>query len=264
MIDNIILVRHDNAGKYEYIPELPNVTETLCLIIDSNNNIKWSKFPECPKLPELLHFNDNRLGIGREPLYNYIVDIGIPKNTVSTGLHIGDGECGFSLGNGTKDGFIPMIIGMGHDECDAGLYLLARSGNKEESDNPLIVLDARTRDDVPITNRPLLGIGSYSPGYYFIVNKNGNIHTTQSLIDKSTKPKTDKYNINLDNLKFLDCQLSDNKIYYRKSSIKKLDENIIKDDGIDIYQLIYGLLNIVQQQNEKINNLENTLKRIEK
>lgn len=258
MTDNLILIRKNDTEKYVYIPELKASNKPLYLTINPDNSITWEGFPI---VDNSVYYDKNRIGIGRLPLHNYIVDIAIPHNNIATGLHIGDGNYGFSLGNGTSNGFIPMIIGMGSDEYDQGLYFLARSGNKEASDSPLIVFDARTRDDIPIDNRPLLGIGTYLSGYHLLVNNNGNIHTKHQIIDKSLRHKGENYSINIDNLNNFYLHKDNSTLYYRKKDIEQLDENIIKDDGIDIYQLVYSLLNIVQQQNKKIKNLELLIKR---
>lgn len=127
-------------------------------------------------LKGLIYFKGNQIGIGREPLFSYIFDIAIPKNTVMTAFHIGDGKRGFSMGNGTTEGFLPEIIGMGQNEQDAGLYLLGRAGNGKASDIPLIILDGRNCEDASLINRPILGITSAKyDNYYVIVDHDGKI-----------------------------------------------------------------------------------------
>ena len=121
-----------------------------------------------------VYYKDERIGIGRAPLYEYKFDIEVPKNTLLTAFHIGDGSHGFSMGNGTSQGFIPEIIGMGDDENDAGLYFVGRSGNDVSSDIPLIIIDGRNANNNKLSNRPIFGITSAEyNNYKFIVDKNG-------------------------------------------------------------------------------------------
>jgi|GEM_PF-2277746 len=126
-----------------------------------------------------LYCSDDRIGFGRKPLKTYKFDIAVPKNTLTTALHIGDGSFGFSMGNGTSQGFIPQIIGMGSDENDAGLYFIGRTGNNIKSDVPLIIFDGRNVNDGSLNNRPILGVttGNYND-YKFIINNNGNTFTS--------------------------------------------------------------------------------------
>ena len=80
------------------------------------------------------------------------------------------------MGNGTNNGFLPEIIGMGYDEQDAGLYILGRAGNRKASDIPLIILDGRNSEDSYLTNRPVLGITSAKyDSYHLIVDHDGKI-----------------------------------------------------------------------------------------
>lgn len=123
-----------------------------------------------------IYFEDGRIGVGRTPLFNYKVDIAIPKNERITAVHIGDGSYGFSLGNGTSSGFLPEIIGIGSDETDAGLYFLGMAGNDISSNTPLIILDGRNLYGTRSNNRPILGItsGDYN-NFKVLIDCFGNI-----------------------------------------------------------------------------------------
>lgn len=120
-----------------------------------------------------LYFTENRIGIGRKPLARYNFDIKAQSNKIETVFHVGDGSYGFSMGNGTSQGFIPEIIGLGSDENDAGLYFMGKTLSSVESNIPLIILGGLS----PKTNRPLLGItsGPYDK-YEVLVDQNGVIH----------------------------------------------------------------------------------------
>lgn len=123
-----------------------------------------------------LYCYEDRLGIGRKPLYTYKFDIAVPKDTIVTAFHVGDGSYGFSMGNATNVGFLPEIIGMGEYEDDAGLYLLGRAGNNHPSSIPLVVIDGRSNSNKPLRNRPIFGVtsGTYDE-YKFLVNERGNV-----------------------------------------------------------------------------------------
>jgi len=161
------------------------------LSIDLSGNLFWTRFPEFPQIPEIpvfdimeddhirstnIFYKDGRIGISRPPLQNYKFDIAVPPDTLMTAFHVGDGKSGFSMGNGTSQGFIPEIIGMGFDENDAGLYFLGKSGNNIESEIPLIIMDGRDAGHGPLRSRPIFGItsGDYTK-YKFLVDQNGNI-----------------------------------------------------------------------------------------
>lgn len=142
--------------------------DNINISYDASNNIIISAKIDIPKIDAFkntpLFFKENRMGIGREPLYHYIVDIATPIDTVSTALHIGDGINGFSFGNATSEGFLPQIIGLGADKDDAGLYFLGKSSSKLKSSTPVIIFDGRNKDDTILKERPILGIsnGSYT------------------------------------------------------------------------------------------------------
>jgi hypothetical protein len=123
-----------------------------------------------------MYFSDGQIGIGRYPLFNYKVDIGVPENTRMTAMHIGDGTFGFSLGNATDTGFLPQIIGIGSDEDDAGLYFLGKTTVDISSNIPLLVFDGRDASNNALANRPIMGIssGSYTQ-YKFLIDQIGNV-----------------------------------------------------------------------------------------
>ncbi|MFW6310706.1 MAG: hypothetical protein ACOC1K_00560 [Nanoarchaeota archaeon] len=126
------------------------------IIIDVSLNLSFivnNKFKDTE-----IYYKEGKIGLGRIPLYNYKFDIGVPENTLMTAFHVGDGKFGFSMGNGTSNGFIPEIIGMGSDENDPGLYFLGKAGNDISSNTPLIILDGRDSLNKVIYNRPILGV----------------------------------------------------------------------------------------------------------
>jgi len=137
-----------------------------------------------------IYYDNGRLGLGRYPLFNYRVDLAIPKNTLMTAFHIGDGSFGFSMGNGTVEGFLPEIIGIGSDENDSGLYFVGIAGNKKSSNIPLIILDGRNAYGKKLNNRPIIGItsGDYEK-YTVLVDAsnnlivNGNINANDIIVN---------------------------------------------------------------------------------
>jgi len=123
-----------------------------------------------------IYYDNGSVGLGRSPLFNYKFDIAVPKNTIMTALHIGDGSFGFSMGNGTTVGFVPEIIGMGSDENDAGLYFVGIAGNNTPSNIPLIILDGRNTYNNKLTNRPILGVTSANyDKYNLLLDAKGNL-----------------------------------------------------------------------------------------
>jgi hypothetical protein len=194
ILNNILLHSIDSSGSFfEIIPQFSKDPPETVLSIDSSGRIFWKTFPEFPEIPEIeipdfsviedgkirstnIYYESGRIGISRPPLLNYKFDIGIDSNKTGTGFHIGDGKCGFSMGNGTSDGFIPEIIGMGFDEDDAGLYLLGKSGNSKGSHVPLVIIDGRSSDHRALINRPILGVtsGDYN-NYKLVIDAEGNI-----------------------------------------------------------------------------------------
>jgi len=196
----------DKASFKEVIPELPLDDKEYILGMDIKRNITWMEKESLVKIQSLypgnnvfitklnngdlkidvsiykdnrfenIHEFEGRIGIGRKPLRDYKFDISVDKNNVATSFHIGDGSFGFSFGNGSNNGFIPEIIGVGADEKDTGLYLLGVAGNNKKSDIPLIILDGRSVDNEILRNRPILGItsGKYDE-YKVIIDKDGNV-----------------------------------------------------------------------------------------
>jgi hypothetical protein len=186
IVFNRILKTDSSFYFIEDSPILPdeNINFPLYLCMDSEWKLFWSseKIAEpilsfkTPDLFEGLFYKDGRIGVGREPLYTYKFDIAVSENSITTALHVGDGRFGFSMGNGTNDGFLPEIIGMGAAEEDAGLYLIGRAGNSLPSDIPLIIIDGRNSADEELKNRPILGITSADyRNYKLIIDQKGNI-----------------------------------------------------------------------------------------
>ena len=199
---NILLhqinIEGGNLSFREVIPVFDSSTiPEQILSIDSSGNIFWLRFPEIPEIPQIpeipkipefhvvennriieteIFYKDGRVGISRIPLLNYKFDIGVPRDTLMTAIHVGDGKYGFSMGNGTSQGFIPEIIGMGSDENDAGLYFLGKSGNNLPSNIPLIIIDGRNAAHESLTNRPILGVtsGDYSK-YKLLLDHEGKL-----------------------------------------------------------------------------------------
>ena len=196
--------------------------------IDTSLNLNFSIFDENKRIKETNIFYDNgRLGLGRNPLYNYKFDIKIPKNTLMTAFHVGDGKYGFSMGNGTTQGFIPEIIGMGSDENDPGLYFLGRAGIDISSNIPLIVFDGRSSNDAPLANRPVFGIKSgMNSDYFMIVDQFGKVGIGK-------KPLEHNFEVN--------------------GTIKA--EDVILDSSISMKELI----NIIIEQKNEIDNLKKML-----
>lgn len=250
---NIILhqiLYEENKSIKEFIPTLIDSSYNQFLTI-FNNKITWEQFHLKEgnnisitnnnglitidasldnniiinnKLKDTNLFYDNgRFGLGRPPLYKYKFDIAVSENTLMTAFHIGDGTFGFSLGNGTNQGFIPEIIGMGSDENDAGLYLIGRAGNNIESDIPLIIIDGRNNKGDYLKNRPILGITSADYNKYkFLINNDGfveidgKIKALDFILDSS---------ISLNDLKELIIEQND-QINLLKDKLNKLESKI--------------------------------------
>jgi hypothetical protein len=198
--ENIILHKYyQKDGSKQIIEVSPDLSEKnpdYVLSIDSSGYICWGKIPlpeipefpkiEFPEIPEVIendrirgteiYYKDGKVGISRLPLHTYKFDIAVPENTLMTAFHVGDGKYGFSMGNGTSQGFIPEIIGIGSDENDAGLYFIGKTSSPKESGIPLVVIDGRRSDNTPSRNRPLFGVtnADYS-NYKLIINQDGNV-----------------------------------------------------------------------------------------
>jgi len=191
---NIILHRInrslDSFSFTEIEPDFSSSEPIFNLSLDSSYNIIWSK-PETKQITvdgslnidfikddklrgTEIYYEDGRIGIGRLPLFGYKFDISVPHDSLATALHIGDGKYGFSLGNGTNDGFIPEIIGLGSNENDPGLYLLGKTNSEISSNVPLVVMCGMNMKDPNIKNRPIFGVTSGSlNNYKFIVDQWG-------------------------------------------------------------------------------------------
>lgn len=130
-----------------------------------------------------IYYDNGRVGIGRFPLFNYKIDVQMPKDTLMTAFHIGDGSFGFSMGNGTNKGFVPEIIGIGSDENDTGLYLVGVAGNDVSSNIPLIILDGRNAFGERLINRPILGVtsGNYNE-YLMLLDSSENLNVKNNII----------------------------------------------------------------------------------
>jgi hypothetical protein len=187
-IFNIIINQVIREGKKTIIKEISpySIVDTppLVLGIDDQNKLCWypyknssSNLFEGEKIKDTeIYWSKGRMGLGRSPILSYQFDIAVSENAISTALHIGDGKCGFSMGNGTNQGFLPEIIGMGKNEYDSGLYFLGRAGNNLNSGIPLIVIDGRSHSDLALNNRPIFGITSANYNQYkLIVDYNGNV-----------------------------------------------------------------------------------------
>ena len=192
---NILLHQINNEGGrssfQEVVPAFSSTDPERVLSLDSSGNISWNEIPDLPVFPEIpkfevivddkiastnIYYKDGRVGISRPPLKNYKFDIAVPENTLMTAFHVGDGKYGFSMGNGTEQGFIPEIIGMGSNENDAGLYFLGKSGNNKASQIPLIVMDGRDAGHEALKNRPIFGVTSGTYGEYkFLIDQKGRI-----------------------------------------------------------------------------------------
>ena len=177
--DNIqVLTRYDSSILWAPID--------LSLNIILNNRLKNTD----------IYYADGRVGLGRFPLFNYKVDIAVPKNKIITALHIGDGSFGFSMGNGTSQGFVPEIVGIGSDENDAGLYFVGMAGNNVSSNVPIVILDSRSVYNDKLINRPIFGITSANYREYSILvdaldnlNVKGNISATDVMLNNISLTK---------------------------------------------------------------------------
>lgn len=186
-MNNIILTQiigTDSSYSFREIIPFSNENKyPQTLIKCDNENILWSPIDLSLNLvvndkvkDTNIYYNEERIGVGRFPLHNYKVDIAIPKNTLMTAFHVGDGSFGFSMGNGTTKGFIPEIIGVGSEKDDAGLYFVGIAGNDEPSDIPLIVMDGRNTFSTQLNNRPIFGVtsGNYND-YAMLIDCSNNV-----------------------------------------------------------------------------------------
>jgi len=189
---NLLLYQFLDKSIQEVIPTFCDENEdTKYLSRDKNGDICWisldtslnilinNKFKDT----SIYYSNDNRIGIGRFPLFTYKIDLAVPKDTLMTAFHIGDGSFGFSMGNGTISGFIPEIVGIGNDENKPGIYFLGIASNDISSNIPLIIVDGRSTYNTALTNRPIFGITSENYNKYkLIVNQNGDLEIFGDII----------------------------------------------------------------------------------
>lgn len=213
--DNIILIQIVNDGSVsrflEITPAFEDTDKNQYLTIDKDNNISWSSIDNSLNilsnnrlLGTNIYYDNGRIGIGRSPLFNYRMDLAIPKDSLMTAFHIGDGKYGFSLGNGAHTGFIPEIIGVGSGENDTGLYFVGIAGNDISSNIPLIVIDGRSTYGTKLKNRPIFGITSGEYDNYVIeVDFNGNLITKHDIIleNKSLKETIKSLQSQIDEIK---------------------------------------------------------------
>lgn len=163
------------------------------LSIDDHSNICWLSIDYSLNIlvnnrfkDTNIYYADGRVGLGRNPLFNYKVDIAVPKNTLMTAFHVGDGSYGFSMGNGTNDGFLSEVIGMACNKDDAGLFFVGTTVQPDDDTTnkiPLIVLDGRTVYG-KLKNRPVLGISNCD--YYnciVTIDGEGNIFANDLIIN---------------------------------------------------------------------------------
>ena len=180
-----IIVDNDNSilSFKEFVPVYDQGFKPQTLIRQLDGSIRWLDIDLSLNIlvnnqfiGTDIYYDKGRIGLGRQPLHNYKVDIAVPANTIITAFHVGDGSYGFSMGNGTTHGFVPEIIGIGSDEKDAGLYFVGVAGNDVSSNIPLIILDGRNFGGTKLTNRPILGItsGNYNE-YSFLIQADGNV-----------------------------------------------------------------------------------------
>jgi hypothetical protein len=182
ILTKIIVENSLNTFK-EFVPAYDQSHNPQTLIRQQDGSIRWLDIDLSLNilvnnqfLDTDIYYDKGRIGLGRLPLHNYKVDIAVPTNKLMTAFHIGDGSYGFSMGNGTTQGFVPEIIGIGSDENDAGLYFVGIAGNDTSSDIPLIILDGRNYLGQKLTNRPILGItsGNYNE-YSLLIKSDGNV-----------------------------------------------------------------------------------------
>ena len=171
-----------SSGQALYVKDSPNISVQS----ESHNNEQTLfKF----NIDSLL--SSDKTFIGTNLYYKnnkYVIDsnnldissklsIYLSGDNLDTGLHIGTGEFGFSFGNGTSNGFIPQIIGMGSDDNDPGLYFIGKSLDNVSNNIPVIVIDGRDQSNNPIENRPIFGItnNGINSDFKFLVDQYGKI-----------------------------------------------------------------------------------------
>jgi len=282
-------------------PSIPCV-----LVLNENQELVWIKLANEPPLNIDLNVLDSsgriknteiyyqtaRVGIGREPLLNYKFDIAIPPNSLQTAFHVGDGIAGFSMGNGTSNGFIPEIIGMGYDENDAGLYFVGRSGNDISSNIPLVIIDGRNSKDSYLENRPIFGITSHNYNdYKLVIDQYGCVgigkfpEIYKLEVEGTVSAKDIKIPSSLKIIKDVDYNIDGDLIYNIKPAKYSIDEKIhygfIAEELNEVIPSLVGLKNeepndisysglipllvkTIQTQNTEIQELKQRISDIEK
>ena len=198
MKNNILLHQFIDNNIVEIIPHLKE-SKSIKYLSNKEGTISWieldislniiinNKFKDT----NIFYSDDGRIGINRFPLHNYKIDIAVLKNTLMTALHIGDGSYGFSMGNGTVEGFIPEIIGLGSNENDAGLYFIGIAGNNKSSEIPLVIIDGRSVFNTSLKNRPIFGITSANyTDYKLLLTQEGDLKIAGDIILKNKSLKS--------------------------------------------------------------------------
>ncbi len=166
---------HIDSGRKSIIEVTPNIGAGRSYLTINDGSLGWGALTDSEGRVEGsdLYLDGRWIGVGRAPLTKYKFDIKARSNVLDTVFHVGDGSYGFSMGNGTTQGFIPEIIGMGSDQNDAGLYFMGKSMSKEGSDIPLVIIGGTS----PLKNRPILGVtsGPYDK-YDMMVDAKGVLH----------------------------------------------------------------------------------------
>lgn len=182
---NLVLHQKRGTNIVEVVPKPLDVSSRGFLSCSNDGDVEW--FPqealredgvihEGRIIGTNIHCDGERVGLGRHPMYSYKFDIAVSENTLTTAFHIGDGNYGFSFGNGTGNGFVPEIIGVGASEKDVALYLIGRAGNKKPSNIPLVVIDGRNCYHKELTNRPIFGIsGGVYGEFKVLVDQEGTV-----------------------------------------------------------------------------------------
>lgn len=203
IILNQILSTENSFTVKEIIPGYVHSDTPKFLIKQGENKIFWGDLDLSLNLiinsifeNKNIYYDNGRIGVGRYPLFSYTIDIAVPVNSTETALHVGDGSFGFSFGNGTNDGFIPEVIGIGSDETCAGLYFIGVAGNNNKSQTPLIVMDGRNYLGKKITNRPIFGVTSNNYNDYSLtIDSSENLIVPKNILTS---------NIYINNMSLLD------------------------------------------------------------
>lgn len=279
---NIILNQLNvDSSSFKFIEVYPVFTEdpsiSCVLALNEKQELVWLKYSYEPSININLDILDSsgrikntnlyylldKIGIGREPLLNYKLDIGIPSNELTTGFHIGDGTYGFSMGNGTSFGFVPEIIGMGSNETDAGLYFIGKAGNDISSNIPLVIIDGRNSKNSFLENRPILGITSFNyEDYKLLIDQYGRIgvgkipETYKFEVEGTILTKDLKISCASENLSNIDYDINGDLIYNIKPIKYRLNEkNYYGFVAEEVNEIIPSLVGL---KNEKPNDISYT------